>query len=89
MSVFTALKKARNQARAVGGASYTTVYSEYDSDKPNNKVSIMGNPSLGEVKTMMIGVRNNEVVYVPFSDAIRTDKPLDMKLIKVLDELSI
>lgn len=58
MSVFTALKKARNQARAVGGASYTRVYSEYDSDKPNNKVSVMGNPSLGEVKTMMIGVRN-------------------------------
>ena len=58
MSVFTALKKARNQARAAGGASFTTVYSEYDSDRPNNKVSIMGNPSLGEVETMMIGVRN-------------------------------
>ena len=40
-------------------------------------------------RNVMIGVRNNEVVYVPFSDAIRTDKPLDMKLIKVLDELSI
>lgn len=58
MSVFTALKKARNQARAVGGASYTTLYSDYDSDRPSNRVSIMGNPSLGEVKTMMIGVRN-------------------------------
>ena len=58
MSVFTALKKARNQARAAGGASFTTVYSEYDSDRPNNKISIMGNPSLGEVETMMIGVRN-------------------------------
>ena len=40
-------------------------------------------------RNVMVGVRNNEVVYVPFSDAIRTDKPLDMKLIKVLDELSI
>ncbi len=58
LSVFTALKKARNKARSVGGASYTTVYSDYDADKPNNKVSVMGNPSLGEVKTMMIGVRN-------------------------------
>ena len=58
LSIFTALKKARNKARSTGGASYTTVFSVYDEAKPNNKVSIMGNPSLGEVKTMMIGVRN-------------------------------
>ncbi|MGN1263245.1 MAG: cell surface protein SprA, partial [Prevotella sp.] len=58
MSVFTSVKKARNKARAAGGASYTTVYSDYDKEKPNNKVSVMGNPSLGEIKTMMIGVRN-------------------------------
>lgn len=58
LTVFTTIKKARNKARGLGGASYTAVYSDYDSDKPNNKVSVMGNPSLGEVKTMMIGVRN-------------------------------
>ncbi len=58
LDVFTAIKKARNQARATGMGSYTTVYSDYDSNRPNNKVSVMGNPSLGEVKTMMIGVRN-------------------------------
>lgn len=58
MSVFTAIKKARNKARTTGGASFTTVYSVYDADRPNNKISIMGNPSLGEVRTMMIGVRN-------------------------------
>ncbi len=58
LSILTDLKKARNKARAAGGASYTTLYSEYDEDKPNNRVSIKGNPSLGEVKTMMIGVRN-------------------------------
>ena len=40
-------------------------------------------------RNVMIGVRNNEVVFVPFSEAIRSDKPLDRKLIKVLDELSI
>ncbi len=40
-------------------------------------------------RNIMIGVRNNEVVYVPFSEAIRSDKPFDKKLIKVLDELSI
>ena len=40
-------------------------------------------------RNIMVGVRNNEVVYVPFSEAIRTDKPFNKKLIKVLDELSI
>ena len=40
-------------------------------------------------RNVMIGLRYNEVVYVPFSEAIRSDKPFDKKLIKVLDELSI
>lgn len=40
-------------------------------------------------RNVMVGVRNNEVVYVPFSEAIRSDKPFDKKLINVLDELSI
>lgn len=40
-------------------------------------------------RNVMIGVRNNEVVYVPFSEAIRSDKPMDRKLFKVLNELSI
>ena len=58
LSVFTDLKKARNIAKSQGLASYNNVYSAYDEDKPNNKISIVGNPTLGEVKTMMIGVRN-------------------------------
>ena len=58
LSLFTQLKKARNKARATGTASYTVEYSEYDPDNANNRISIMGNPSLGEVKTMIIGVRN-------------------------------
>jgi len=40
-------------------------------------------------RNVMIGIKNNEVVYVPFSEAIRSDKPFDKKLIKVLEELSI
>ena len=40
-------------------------------------------------RNVMIGVRNNEVVFVPFSEDIRSDKPLNKGLIKVLDELSI
>jgi len=58
-SVFTNLKHERNKARANGTASYTQLFSIYDDDRPNNKISVLGNPSLGEVKTMMIGVRNN------------------------------
>jgi 6-phosphofructokinase 1 len=40
-------------------------------------------------RNVMIGVRNNEVVYVPLSEAIRSDKPFDKKLIQVLERLSI
>ena len=40
-------------------------------------------------RNIMVGVRNNEVVYVPLSEAIRSDKPFDKKLIRVLEELSI
>jgi cell surface protein SprA len=58
-SVFTNLKHERNKAKANGTASYTQLYYAYDENKPNNKISVIGNPSLGEVKTMMIGVRNN------------------------------
>ncbi len=58
LSVFTDLKKARNTAKSQGLASFSVPYTAYDEDKPNNKISIVGNPTLGEVKTMMIGVRN-------------------------------
>ena len=40
-------------------------------------------------RNVMIGIRNDEVVYVPFIDAIKKDKPMDKDLIRVLDELSI
>lgn len=59
LSVFTALKKNRNKAKAQGMASYLAPYSMMDAEHPQNKITIVGNPSLGEVKTMMLGVRNN------------------------------
>ena len=59
MSVFTALKKERNKAKAMGMASFSQPFVAYDSNHPNNKMTLVGNPTLGEVKTMMIGVRNN------------------------------
>ena len=58
LSVFTTLKKERNKAKSIGQASYSIPYTAYDEESPNNKVSIVGNPTLGEVRTMVIGVRN-------------------------------
>ena len=40
-------------------------------------------------RNVMIGVRNDKVTYVPFTDAIRSDKQMNLQLIKVLDQLSI
>ena len=40
-------------------------------------------------RNVMVGVRNNEVVYVPFVDAVGRRKLIDKQLIRVLDELSI
>lgn len=59
LDIFTALKKARNALKSVGAASFNALYSEYDSNHPNNRLSVMGNPTLGEVKTIMVGIRNN------------------------------
>ena len=58
LDLFTTLKKERNKARGTGEASYNQLYSMADPSRPENTVSILGNPSLGEVKTMMVGVRN-------------------------------
>ena len=40
-------------------------------------------------QNVMIGIRNNDIVYVPFAQAIKNDKPIDKSLIRVLNELSI
>jgi 6-phosphofructokinase 1 len=40
-------------------------------------------------RNVMIGIRNDKIVYIPFKEAIKKDKPLDKSLIQVLDELSI
>lgn len=58
LSVFTATKKVRNQQKGLGLASFNRPYEVYDNGHPQNKITVMGNPTLGEVKVMMIGVRN-------------------------------
>ena len=61
LSLVTELKLKRNAAKRRGdeGSSYQDVYSIYDPDHPRNKVSVIGNPSLSDISTIMIGVRNN------------------------------
>lgn len=59
LEVFTKAKLARNEAKRTAGSTITLqdIYSISDPDKINNKVRIKGNPSLGNVVTMMIGLR--------------------------------
>lgn len=38
---------------------------------------------------VMIGIENDQIVYVPFTKAIKNDKPIDRELVNVLHELSI
>ena len=57
----TNVKVRRNTLRNsnADGVTNTTIYSEYDDDTPKNRISVVGSPSLGQIKVMMIGVRNN------------------------------
>lgn len=58
LELLTQVKLNRNQAKR----GLTVAYSEYDPNKPKNKVTVIGNPNLGEVRIMMIGVRNRSNV---------------------------
>lgn len=40
-------------------------------------------------RNVMIGIDDDKIVYVPFSKAIKNDKPIDKELVNVLHELSI
>ena len=40
-------------------------------------------------RNVMIGIEHDEIVYVPFSKAIKNDKPIKKDLVNVLKELSI
>ena len=44
---------------------------------------------LEEQRNLMVGIVNDEIVYVPFTKAIRDDKPINMKLLSTLRTLSI
>ena len=40
-------------------------------------------------RNVLIGIHNDKVVYIPFAEAIISDKPLDKSLINVLNQLSL
>ena len=59
ISVFTDIKKQRNTARnADHSISLITPYQQPSPENQQHLVTIVGNPNLGEVSMMMIGVRN-------------------------------
>ena len=60
LEILTDLKLERNREKRSGanGVSFQTIYSGRDPDNEGNTIRVKGNPSLSEVKTVMIGVRN-------------------------------
>lgn len=40
-------------------------------------------------RNIMIGIKNDEIVYVPFARAVKNNKPIDAELISVLNVLSM
>ena len=40
-------------------------------------------------RNVMIGVKNDEIVYVPITKAVKIDKPIGQELLDVMDTLSI
>ena len=44
---------------------------------------------LDDQRNVMIGIKNDEIVYVPFTKAIKNDKPINQELLSTLRRLSI
>lgn len=44
---------------------------------------------LDDQRNVMIGIKNDEIVYVPFTKAIKNDKPINQELMSTLRRLSI
>ena len=76
LDVFTSVKKNRNALKMAGtdNVSYYTRYTEQDPAHPNDRVTVLGNPSLGDVRVILIGVRNNSSStkdFVVWADELR------------------
>jgi cell surface protein SprA len=57
--VLTNVKLKRNKENASLRSSNLVAYVDHDPNKPNNKITVKGNPSISEVENILIGVRNN------------------------------
>mgnify|MGYP002068581327 FL=1 len=55
------LKKERNRAKneQQPGVGFATLFTGRDPDNERNRMAVIGNPSLSDVRVMLIGVRNN------------------------------
>ena len=55
------LKKERNVAKNQegSGAGFTVLYTGRDPNNENNRMAVLGNPSLSDIRVILIGVRNN------------------------------
>ncbi|MDE7412186.1 MAG: cell surface protein SprA [Muribaculaceae bacterium] len=58
--IFTSLKTQRNRDKSanVDGVGYGVLYSDHDPNNNQNTVSVLGNPSLSDIRVMLIGIRN-------------------------------
>ena len=59
--VLTQAKNNRNVQKNLGAIDASSTYCEYDPNNPMNRISVVGNPSLGNVRAIMIGIRNNSM----------------------------
>ena len=59
--VLTQVKNNRNIQKNLGAISSSSSYTEYDPNNPDNRITVVGNPSIGNVRAIMIGVRNNSM----------------------------
>ena len=60
-NVLTQVKNNRNVQKNLGAISSSSIYSEYDPNHPENRISVVGNPSIGNVRAIMVGIRNNSM----------------------------
>mgnify|MGYP004443355123 FL=1 len=60
VDVKIARNTAKNQEQA--GVSYATPFSQRDPDNDRNTITVVGNPSLSDVRVMLVGVRNKSNV---------------------------
>lgn len=76
---FTRVKGERNREVSLGRASLTDIYSVSSATQAHQRVSVMGNPSLSNIRGIMIGVRNKSTLTQSaelWLNELRLDSPI-------------